>query len=244
MNGILIMNSNIKVRDIAIESLQEAGFEVILTENIFSNSHSTENIFSENAENKKTIASLKSCQQGELSTTITIELKKCTIQQKLASKLQASDIGNIAQTESIFPISTCSKLNKIFEFIEEHYREHLFVRDVAQALGYNTAYLTNLVKRKTKKGIYGWIIERRMSEACKLLLKTDRSVNNIASEVGYPDPSHFARHFRQIYSISPKAWRDACVLPQPSQDSVSQKNGFETRKQVIGNQRIEGVGSD
>jgi AraC-like DNA-binding protein len=209
MNNILIIDGNPEVRNITIKSLQEAGFEVIVRENLSSDTRLLESIRSENVENKKRIASLKSCQQNELSTKITVELKICSIQDKLASNLQASDIENIP---SIFPVSNCSKLNKIFEFIEEHYRERLFVYDVAQALGYNTAYLTNLVKRKTKKGIYAWIIERRMSEACKLLLKTDQSVNNIASEVGYPDASHFTRHFRQIYSISPKAWRDAHVL--------------------------------
>jgi AraC-like DNA-binding protein len=201
MNDILIVNANVDVRDKAIKSLQEAGFEVIVGENIDFNYHSTGNIFSNNPENTISISSL-------LPTAMAIELKSCTIQHKLASNSQANDRDRIAQPKSIFPKYTCSKLNKVFEFIEEHYHEHLLVSDVAQALGYNTAYLTNLVKRKTKKAIYAWIIERRMSEACELLLKTDRSVNNIASQVGYPDASHFTRHFRQIYSISPKAWRD------------------------------------
>ncbi|MEO1375052.1 MAG: response regulator transcription factor [Cyanobacteria bacterium J06635_10] len=121
---------------------------------------------------------------------------------------QNTEEANAVTSESIFPVTNCSLLNKIFQFIEENYHQQINLSDVAEAVGYSTTYLTNQVKRQTQKGIYGWIIERRMAQACSLLLKTDESVSWIAAEVGYPDPGHFSRLFRQKYSISPKAWRD------------------------------------
>ncbi len=155
----------------------------------------------------------KPVQEEELLLTINTQLQKRAVLQewcisrKLYPKNQTSN-GINKFSESIFPICNCSLLNKVFQFIEENYHQQINLGDVAEAVGYSSTYLTNLVKRQTQKGIYGWIIERRMAEARSLLLKTDQSVNWIAAKVGYPDSGHFSRLFRQNYSISPKAWRD------------------------------------
>ncbi|MGD1913180.1 MAG: helix-turn-helix domain-containing protein [Rivularia sp. (in: cyanobacteria)] len=146
-------------------------------------------------------------QENELLSAINVQLQKQKIlQQWYISRKSCPENQN--SSSSIFPVSNCSLLNKVFQFIEENYHQQINLSDVAEAVGYSTTYLTNQVKRQTQKGIYGWIIERRMAQACSLLLKTDESVSWIAAEVGYPDPGHFSRLFRQKYSISPKAWRD------------------------------------
>lgn len=155
----------------------------------------------------------KPLQQQELLSAIDSQIQKQTILRQWCvsrkiSANQAIEERNTLRTESIFPICNCSLLNKVFQFIEENYHQQINLGDVAEAIGYSTTYLTNLVKRQTQKGIYGWIIERRMAEARRLLLKTDESISWIAAKVGYPDSGHFSRLFRQNYSISPKAWRD------------------------------------
>ena len=119
---------------------------------------------------------------------------------------QPTQAQGLPDFKSIFPAG--SKLKKVFQFIEENYHQPISVRDVARAVGYSPAYLTDFVKRQTKKSIHSWIVERRMVEACSLLLETDDYVNQIAAKVGYPDAGHFIRQFRQLYSIPPKVWRN------------------------------------
>ncbi len=119
---------------------------------------------------------------------------------------QPTDTAMLPDSQSIFP--ACSQLNKVFQFIESNYHQPINVRDVALAAGYSPAYLTNLVKRRTERSIHCWIVERRMAEARSLLLKTDEPVNQIAANVGYPDPGHFIRKFRQLYNMPPKVWRN------------------------------------
>ena len=120
---------------------------------------------------------------------------------------QLNDIALLPDSQSIFP--TCSpQLNKVFQFIEENYHQPINLCNVAQAVSYSPAYLTNLVKRQTKRAIHGWIVERRMTEARSLLQKTDEPVNQIAVKVGYPDAGHFTRQFRQLYKMPPKVWRN------------------------------------
>jgi PAS domain S-box-containing protein len=120
---------------------------------------------------------------------------------------QLNDIALLPDSQSIFP--TCSpQLNKVFQFIEDNYHQPINLCNVAQAVGYSPTYLTNLVKRQTKRAIHGWIVERRMTEARSLLLKTDEPVNQIAAKVGYPDAGHFTRQFCQLYKMPPKVWRN------------------------------------
>lgn len=108
---------------------------------------------------------------------------------------------------SIFPSHT--KLNDVFQFIESHYHQPITLRDVADAVGYSPAYLTDLVRRETGKPVNHWIIERRLKECCRLLQETDQTVNQIAEAMGYQNPGHFFRQFRQRYGTTPQSWRNS-----------------------------------
>jgi len=46
-----------------------------------------------------------------------------------------------------------------------------------------------------------------MDEARRLLRETKRSVVEVALEVGYANPSHFARFFRRETGLSPSDYR-------------------------------------
>jgi YesN/AraC family two-component response regulator len=108
--------------------------------------------------------------------------------------------------ESFFPC--LPHLEQVFSFIEANYSQGITLNDVAQAVGYSPAYLTNLVGKQTGKTINRWIIERRMVAACYLLQETDKSIENIAREIGYQDPCHFSRQFRQHWQTTPQKWRN------------------------------------
>ena len=102
---------------------------------------------------------------------------------------------------------TDSLLSQIFDFIEKNYNSAITLCNVAQAVGYSAAYLTDLVRRQTGKTVNYWIIERRMAAARALLLKTNQSANQIALTVGYQHEGHFFRQFRQHHGTTPQAWR-------------------------------------
>lgn len=106
----------------------------------------------------------------------------------------------------IFPDD--SLLNKVFRFIEANYNQPISLSDVAIAVGYCAAYLTDLVRRNTGHTVNDWIAERRMVAARALLLGTNQSVNQIAEAIGYQYVSHFFRQFRQYHGTTPQIWRN------------------------------------
>lgn len=109
--------------------------------------------------------------------------------------------------ESIFP--SIPRLRQVFEFIELNYHQGIGLKEVAQAVGYSSAYLTDLVRQMTGKTVNNWIIERRIAEARRFLLETDHSIEEIALKVGYQNLNHFYYQFRDYYNKTPRAWREA-----------------------------------
>lgn len=108
--------------------------------------------------------------------------------------------------KSIFP--SIPRLREVFEFIELNYHQSISLKEVAQAVGYSSAYLTDLVRRLTGKTLNNWIIERRIAQASTLLLETNDSVEEIALKIGYQNINHFYCQFRDRYKNTPRAWRE------------------------------------
>jgi len=106
---------------------------------------------------------------------------------------------------SIFPGNP--QLSQVFQFIEANYNQPISLCDVAVAVGYCGAYLTDLVRRNTGYTVNNWIVERRMAAARNLLLETDQCVSQIAQAVGYQYEGYFFRQFRQHHGITPQMWR-------------------------------------
>jgi AraC-like DNA-binding protein/DNA-binding NarL/FixJ family response regulator len=99
-------------------------------------------------------------------------------------------------------------LNEVFRYIESNYHRAITLGDVAKAIGYSPAYLTNLTREQTGQPIQKWIIERRMMAAQQLLIETDQIVEQIATQIGYQHTVHFFRQFRQFYGTTPQSWRN------------------------------------
>lgn len=154
----------------------------------------------------------KPCTPEELLRAIRARLERQTILwQWYATKLQSVTEPPLADTtrptvcEFIFPSDP--QLSEVFCFIEANYHQPITLSNVAQAVGYSSAYLTNLVRRQTGQTVQGWIVQRRMAAARFLLLLTSQRVEEIATRVGYYNPANFFRQFRQYHETTPCAWR-------------------------------------
>lgn len=157
----------------------------------------------------------KPCSISEILSAIATRLSKQeNLKQGFLAEFQnqASDFSPFESPSgsqslsSIFPI--LPKLAKIFEFIEENFRDPtISLPKLAKATSYSPAYLTHLVKQKTERTVNAWIIERRMEEARNLLLEDQLTVKEIALQIGYGDPGYFMRQFKKHHQVSAKLWQ-------------------------------------
>lgn len=93
-------------------------------------------------------------------------------------------------------------------YIAEHYRESgISLEQVAEAVGFNPSYFSQLFKRETGSGFLEYLTEIRIERAKELLRTTNDTIASIASEVGYSDTKYFTHLFRRIAGVKPSEFR-------------------------------------
>ena len=107
---------------------------------------------------------------GAISTQLA---KRENLKQLYTSQFKESPPEPESESDSILPSTSTPQLQEIFDYIEAHYQESISLIDVATAVGYSSAYLTDLVKQHTGTTINRWIIKRRLTAAETLLRETE-----------------------------------------------------------------------
>ena len=99
------------------------------------------------------------------------------------------------------------RLNKIFQYTMENYGREIRLEEVAALTFMTRTSFCRFFRERTKKNFFTFLILIRLSQACRLLTETDRSVSDITYCCGYNNLSNFNRQFRSKYNMSPKAYR-------------------------------------
>lgn len=96
---------------------------------------------------------------------------------------------------------------EVCSFIHAHYMEKLTVGQLAALVKLSPKYLSRVFRRSTGCTPVQYLAKTRLEAACRLLLYTDKSVGQIASNAGYDDALYFSRAFRAAFGVSPREWR-------------------------------------
>jgi AraC family transcriptional regulator len=99
------------------------------------------------------------------------------------------------------------KLRQITDWMSEHAAEEFSLERLAERAGLSRFHFQRLFKSATSVSPSRYHINLRMSEARRLLRETKMSVVDVALEVGYTNPSHFAQLFRREIGLSPSDYR-------------------------------------
>lgn len=92
--------------------------------------------------------------------------------------------------------------------IEDHFREKHAPGDYARMLHLSPVVLSRITKTFFNKTLSELISERIIIEAKRELYLTDKTVKEIAYELGYEDEFYFSRIFKDKTEISPRVYRD------------------------------------
>lgn len=98
----------------------------------------------------------------------------------------------------------------IIEYIEQQLKrggEALSLDEIAEKVGYSKFYLNRTFQEETAITIHQYVFERRLTEAAKKLVYTDKAIVDIAYETGYQSQQAFTNAFRSIYLCAPMKYR-------------------------------------
>lgn len=79
--------------------------------------------------------------------------------------------------------------------------------EAAQMLGMSDLSFSRRFKRTMGRPYRTWQVENRMEVAASLLKDDGRSIQSIASSLGYEEPFLFSRQFRQVMGLTPSHYR-------------------------------------
>lgn len=85
--------------------------------------------------------------------------------------------------------------------------QDISIQYIADKLGVHRSYLSSIFKDFHKISPKEYLLEVRMNRAKELLETTNQPIKIIAYSVGYLDPLHFSKAFRQYYDCSPSQCR-------------------------------------
>ncbi|RRB15618.1 helix-turn-helix transcriptional regulator [Larkinella knui] len=91
--------------------------------------------------------------------------------------------------------------------IDQHFHRLHHVADYAELLHLTPNHLTDRIKQQSGKTAIQHIHERLMLEAKRQLFHTDRSVSEIAWQLGFEDASYFHRFFKRLEGKTPSFFR-------------------------------------
>ena len=94
------------------------------------------------------------------------------------------------------------------DYIRKHYREKIYLEDIASSLNLSPTYLSKLFKKETGQCMQDFINEERVFRASNLLMYSDLSLSEVAEYVHFPSQSYFGKVFKQVKGMTPKAFRD------------------------------------
>lgn len=95
---------------------------------------------------------------------------------------------------------------KVLNYININYKT-CSLEDIAENVGYNYNYLSNLIKKKIGKSFSKIKLEYQLDRACKLICGTELSIGEICEECGIINQTFFYKKFNEHYGMSPSKMR-------------------------------------
>jgi AraC family transcriptional regulator of arabinose operon len=94
-------------------------------------------------------------------------------------------------------------------WVLNHLDRPLVLADLVRESGWSAAQLTRMLHREVDLAPMQYVSRLRMRQAQRLLRDTELAVGQVARLVGFDDPLHFSRRFRQLTGRSPSQARQA-----------------------------------
>jgi two-component system response regulator YesN len=121
----------------------------------------------------------------------------------------------LEQYDVLFPASLPKEefqntdiVGQVIAFMHENYMTNIGIGQIAERLNITPNYLSTLFHKKTGINFLTYLKKIRMLKAKELLTDPNIQVHQVAEQVGYFSPRHFARLFAEHYGCLPSEYRD------------------------------------
>lgn len=165
---------------------------------------------------QKQVESLLSCmmkeirnQQPHYDTLVHMKLSEL-----LFFILRSADRNEEALQPKLSDTPKHKIVHEVAQYISTHYSEVISLENIAEHFYINKSYLSRIFKEVTGYTVNEFINIKRIKSAQKLLINTNDSIQEIASQIGYESHTYFERVFKKHLETSPLKYRKKSQLPK------------------------------
>ncbi len=116
----------------------------------------------------------------------------------------------------------------VVDYIENNLNDKLPLDKIAERVGYSKFHINRLFSEITGCTIHKYIQMRRLTEAAKKLVYTEKPIIEIAFEANYDSQQSFTLAFRQLYNCTPQQYRMKRIYT-PKQNRLTINNSITMR---------------
>jgi len=95
------------------------------------------------------------------------------------------------------------RINKICNYTLSNYKKDITLEEVASLSNLSVTSFCRYFKLMTKKTFYDFLIEIRVSHACRFLIENKLPTEMICFDCGFNNVSNFYRHFKKVTGMTP-----------------------------------------
>ena len=96
----------------------------------------------------------------------------------------------------------------VIDYIEENLSDKLNLYNISQAVGYSKYHLHRMFADTIGISIHDYVQRRKLTEAAKLLVFSQKPILEISLVAGYESQQAFSKIFKQMYKQTPNEYRN------------------------------------
>jgi AraC-like DNA-binding protein len=110
-----------------------------------------------------------------------------------------------------YPPGYVANVTNLINYVRDNYRSSLSMDDLTCISGLSESHILRLFKQYLSCSPFQYISRLRLSAATDALIQTDRTITEIALDLGFNDSNYFTRSFRKHLGLSPREYRNKYV---------------------------------
>jgi AraC-like DNA-binding protein/mannose-6-phosphate isomerase-like protein (cupin superfamily) len=114
---------------------------------------------------------------------------------------------------------------KVIQWLHEQISEDLSVSDLAEVAGLSSSYFRRCFHREVGSSPSDYVTQLRIERSKRMLAETDRSITEIAMELGYNTSAYFTAVFHRETGTTPSEFRRQIRAASPEPSAAANRNG-------------------
>lgn len=122
---------------------------------------------------------------------------------------ETDELESIASAHAFYKSndSETLRLNKVYGYTLSNYKKEISLKEVSSIANLSVTSFCRYFKLMTKKTYNDFLIEIRVSHACRFLIEDRLGTEMICFECGFNNVSNFYRHFKKVTGMTPLEYK-------------------------------------